>query len=162
MTVPRAAPLPDDALLRVYTEQGAYTDCFVKDVANDVDLAGYLMGFYTTPLFRVERLILRLALKRPSTDADVAALARKQSDSFAAWDVEARTEDQVLLCDMGQATRSWFKVARSGTGTRLYFGSAVVAPDHWLMRALLPLHRLYARALLWSVRKPSAFGDLDQ
>lgn len=146
----RPAPLPDHALLAGYRAQGSYTDCFVKGVAGTVDLAAFLTAFYSTPLFRLERLILRLVARRPSTDAEVAALASGNVACFAAWTVEQRTTDQIMLCDLTQATRSWFMVTPTASGTRLSFGSAVVHPDHWTMRLALPFHKIYARALLWS------------
>jgi len=151
--------LPPDALLARYRERGAYTDCFIATLPQPLSLAAYVDAFYTTPLFRLERLILALAARRPSTDLEARQLAIGQRDSFAAWRVEARSADQILLCDMAGRTRSWLMVApEPGGGTRLHFGSAVLpvsagdgAPRMGLaFRALLGFHKLYARTLLWS------------
>lgn len=151
--------LPADALLAAYRERGAYTDCYIATLPQPLTLAAFVDAFYTTPLFKLERLILALAVKRPSSDFDARQLAVGQRDSFAAWRVEARRADQVLLADMTGRTRSWLMVTpEPGGGTRLHFGSAVLpvsrgdgAPRMGLaFRALLGFHKLYARALLWS------------
>lgn len=74
---------------------------------------------------------------------------RGERDSFAAWTVEARARNQVLLRDFTGRTCSWLMVADAdpGPGTRLYFGSVVFAlsPVH---AKLLGFHRLYSRLLL--------------
>ena len=72
--------------------------------------------------------------------------------------VEARAEDQLLVCDFAKLTRSWLMaVPADGGGTRLYFGSGVVprAKDRdgnpqpsAGFRYLQPVHAFYARALL--------------
>jgi hypothetical protein len=157
----RRCELPHGALLGKYRDEGAYADCYATEVARRVSLAEYVEAFYTTTLFKVERLILSRLVARPSTDADVRELAAGASDSFAAWSVEARAADQLLLCDFQRRTRSWLMVASivsdAGAGTRLYFGSAVVpivragqgAPSMGLVfRLLLGFHKLYSRALL--------------
>jgi len=157
MAAVNEAELPPDALLRRYVGGRGYTDCFVTTVPGAVSQAAYIEAFYTTPLFKLERLVLALLVARPSTDAGARALAAGEADAFAAWTVEAREADQILLCDFQGATRSWLmSVAESPEGsTRLYFGSAIVsrrsgAGMSLFFRALLPFHRLYARALLWS------------
>jgi hypothetical protein len=88
-------------------------------------------------------------------------MASGQADAFAAWSVEDRTGDQLLMCDFQRRTRSWLmSVPAPGdaaTGTRLYFGSAVVPVTHrqsgpsamdFVFRALLGFHKLYSRILL--------------
>ena len=150
----RPCPLPDQALLREYVDQGAYTDCFATDVPGAITHRQYVAAFYTTPLFKLERAILRLAVSRPSTDAQAAALAAGTLDRFAAWDVEKRAQNQLLLCDLYGSTRSWLMTEGLGDGTRRYFGSAVVkkARGRPAFRALLGFHQLYSRALLLSAR----------
>lgn len=153
------APLPDIALLQRYAARPeCYTDCYCTEVAGIVDFPTFVSAFYTTPLFKLERLILRVAVKRPSTDDDARALARDDSDQFAAWTVEARAENQLLLCDMAGATRSWLMAEPLGGATLLYFGSAVVPRDGaqgmgLSFRLLLGFHKAYSRALLWSARR---------
>jgi hypothetical protein len=153
--------LPPDALLQRYRAAGAYTDCYSTDVAHAVSHAAFVEAFYTSVLFKLERLILRLFAARGSTDAQAAALARGEVDVFAAWSVEGRAPDQVLLCDFTRRTRSWLMVTPLPAGTRLYFGSAVV-PVHdprsgrsrlgFAFTALLGFHKLYSRVLLCAAR----------
>ena len=154
---------PEGALLATYSAQdGCYTDCFAADVPGVVTFEDFVTAFYTTWLFKVERAILKVAVKRPSTDAQAVELAQGQRDAFAAWDVEARAADQILMCDLAGRTRSWLMVAPERGGTRLYFGSAVVPVQGkdgkptlgFGFSALLGFHKLYSKALLWTaVRK---------
>ena len=143
--------LPADALLARYGPPH-YTDCFTAVVAGDVSLGEYVYAFYTAPLFRCERMILRL-IGRGSSDADADRLVKGAQDSFAAWSVEDRTDNQLLMCDFQSRTRSWFQVAPATAGTRLHFGSAVTtdadkdAPPP-RFRILLGLHRVYSKLLL--------------
>lgn len=167
------APLPDDALLQRY-RRGGYADCYCIDLPAAVSHQAFVSAFYTTPLFKLERALLKLALKRPSTDAEARGLAAGGLDAFAAWTVEARAPDQLLMCDVAGRTRSWLMVAPlpDRPGSRLYFGSAVVprvdkASGRARMgagfHALLGFHKLYSRALLASAaRALSAASRRDQ
>jgi len=158
-------PLPDVALLGRYAAPRAFTDCYVTAVGLPVTLARFVAAFYTTPVFRLERGILAAALARPSTDADAEQVASGRRDTFSAWRVEDRREDQLLVADVKGRTRSWFMVSPDEAGTaprtRLYFGSAVlpvVNPETGVagmspgFRALLGFHHLYSEVLLYSAR----------
>jgi hypothetical protein len=157
--------LPEGALLRRYLGGREYTDCYATEIARRVTHAEYVAAFYTTPLFKLERLILAGLVARPSTDAQAGAHAAGTLEAFAAWTVEARAEDQLLLSDFRGRTRSWLMVEavriNGVPGTRLYFGSAVVpvtdrksgqATLGSAYRVLLGFHRLYSRALLQSAK----------
>jgi hypothetical protein len=159
--------LPPGALLKKYQHREAYADCYVTQNGRHVSQAEYVGAFYRTPLFKLERLLLAWLVSKPSTDAQASQLASGTVDSFAAWSVEARCEDQLLMCDFQGRTRSWLMVAPAGGesagNTRLYFGSAVVpartpragteTPDlGWTFRLLLGFHKLYSRALLFSAK----------
>jgi len=162
----QVSELPDSALLRKYRGGGAYADCYVTEVAGSVSQAAFVEAFYTTPLFRIERAILKWLAARPSTDIEAKQLATAASDSFAAWRVEGRSANQLLLVDYTGRTRSWLMVAPvgghgGGSRTRLYFGSAVVPIVNarngtrelgFVFHALLTFHKLYSRALLLSAR----------
>lgn len=151
--------LPKASLLQQYAQQRyAYTDCFSIDLAKEITLAQFITAFYTTPLFKAERFVLKNAAKRPSTDRDVASLAAEHSDTFAAWRVEARGENQILLEDMAGRTRSWLMVTPSQHKTTLYFGSAVTPPGNsnklgFVFTALLGTHKLYSKSLLKAAAK---------
>ncbi|HET7844792.1 MAG TPA: hypothetical protein VFL14_11615, partial [Xanthomonadales bacterium] len=156
--------LPPDALLARYaSDADAYTDCWSTVVPGAVTHAAFVRAFYTGFAFRLERFILAAFAKRPSTDADVDALANGTREKFAAWEVEARAEDQLLLRDFTGRTRSWLMVERTPDmrGTQLRFGSAVVpvfdarTGERGLGRGfrwLLGFHTLYSRVLLRAAR----------
>ena len=145
--------LPDDAFLQTYAKrEDCFSDCYKTRVKRSVSLEDYITAFYSTRLFRTERMMLG-AMGSPSTDADLAAMARGQSNRFAAWSVEDRKADQILLSDKSERTRSWLMVKADGSGTQLFFGSAVVPKVEggdlgFVFRALLGFHKLYSRALL--------------
>lgn len=152
--------LPDVALLRSYADKGAYTDCFATNMPINAAFATYVEAFYTSAAFRPERLMLSL-IGKASNDSDVRRLAHDDAKTFAAWSVEARAPDQLLLCDFLSRTRSWLMVVPiSGGGTRLYFGSAVVPVGvgagagrlGFPFNAMAPLHRAYSRVLLSGAR----------
>ena len=153
--------LPEGALLAIHQRNGAYTDCYTTEIARSVAHAQYVTAFYTTPVFKLERWILRWAASKPSTDLQAQQLAAGIIHSFSAWHVERRCENQLLLCDFQRRTRSWLMVAPDAAGdgsrTRLYFGSAVVADQDaqsgryalgWVFRLLLGIHRIYSVVLL--------------
>ena len=143
------ADLPAGALLQRYRDQGAYTDCFAIDVPGQVAHAAYVEAFYTTAVFKLERLLLALFVARPSRDAEARELACGQRQQFAAWSVEGRAPGQLLMCDYAGSTRSWLMAVPTGQGTRLYFGSAVVrSRQAGMFRALLGFHKQYSRILL--------------
>jgi hypothetical protein len=152
--------LPPGTLLGRYAASGDFTDCYVAELPFPISHSQFVYAFYTTPLFRIERGLLRL-IARPSTDAQVRLLADGKVSTFAAWSVEARSENQVLLA--AGRTRSWLMVvpssASESSGVRLLFGSAVVPKRGstsgrrsmgLLFDSLLGFHRLYSRALLAS------------
>lgn len=158
--------LPANALLRKYVIQGAYTDCYATEVAAPVAQAEYVEAFYTTGVFKLERLLLDWLASKPSTDEEARRLATGARDTFAAWTVEEQTTDQLLLREISGRTRSWLMVEAIGDGgrtgnTRLYFGSAVVpvvdartgaAALGSSYRALLGFHKFYSRVLLHAAR----------
>ena len=84
-----------------------------------------------------------------------------QHDSSA----EARAPEQLLVCDYQGKTRSWLMVEPGFDGdaaiTHLYFGTGIVPVINrhtgerrmtLFFRALLPFHKVYARALLSAAR----------
>jgi hypothetical protein len=155
-------PLPEHALHARYAQDGAYTDCYSTVVEGKVTQGNFVEAFYTTWLFKLERWILSWTVNKPSNDAQARWVAFGDIDAFAAWTVEARAANQLLMCDFLGHTRSWFMTEPIGEGdTRLYFGSVVtprVDPQtgkrelgrsyRWLMG----FHKLYSRALLAAAR----------
>ena len=149
-----------------------YADCYFADMAGVVTHARYVEAFYTTRIFKLERLILQWLVSKPSTDAEARSLAAGAVDRFAAWRVEARSKDQILLCDFRGRTRSWLMVAPLTPGTtRLYFGSAVVPETNpstgetslgGSYRSLLGFHKIYSQVLLSAARSRLEASDVRQ
>ena len=157
--------MPEEALLAKYSRAGAFTDCYTLEVPGNISQAQYVEAFYTGRVFKLERLILRWLVDKPSTDAEARELAAGRRNAYAAWTVECRSADQLLMCDYQGRTRSWLMVAPGGSKelpmTRLYFGSAIVpvidkstgqstlgSP----FKLLLGFHKRYSRVLLSSAR----------
>jgi hypothetical protein len=155
--------LPQKALLGKYKQQGAYTDCYSVKIPRSISHSEYIEAFYTTPLFKVERFILATLVSRPSTDLQAKQLANGAVEKFAAWRVEGKADNQLLLCDFLGHTRSWLMVDADEkshpVSTRLYFGSSVVPKVNantgkvsygFGFHVLKGFHRLYSKALLRS------------
>ncbi len=157
MKVVALKDLPAESLLQPYRDRRAYTDAFCLDIPGDVPLADFVEAFYTTWLFKLERLVLATLVAKPSSDSQARALARAERTKFAAWTVEAREANQIVMCDYLSKTRSWLMCVPQDGGTRLYFGSAIVperirSDGHVdlgvMFHLLLGFHRSYSRALL--------------
>lgn len=154
---PTDTPLPPASLLgRLAEQRGAYADAYTLRFPRPVPLAEFVEAFYTTRLFKVERALLAL-FGKPSSDAMARAVARGEGERMAAWTVEAREGDELLMHEDSGATRSWFKVETAAGQTTLWFGSAVVPRRRGpggeprfgaVFHALLGFHRWYSRALL--------------
>jgi hypothetical protein len=155
--------IPVNTLLASYSMHGAYADCYCTDVPGQVSFPEYIFAFYTTPLFTLERLILKWMVSKPSTNNQARQLADGHVAKFAAWNVENRRANELVMCDFQRRTRSWLMVSPAGTTmnlqTRLYFGSAVVPSQNtgtneptigFGFRALLGFHRIYSVLLLYS------------
>ena len=153
--------LPNGALLEKYRLGGAYTDCYFVDLPKLVSHTDYVEAFYTTAIFKVERQVLALLARQPSSDVDAKNLARGEASRFAAWSVEESAPNKLLLCDFMGRTRSWLMSASveegSQSATRLYFGSAYIPKrDRTSGRVSLGLafhafggfHRAYSKGLL--------------
>jgi hypothetical protein len=148
-------------LLGRYRTEGGYADCYVTDIPISVSHAQYVNAFYTSFVFKLERFILKWTVSKPSTDRQAKQLADGLTDKFAAWTVEARTENQLLMSDFLGRTKSWLMIVPLKTGTRLYFGTAVVPIANsrtgkstigFGFHVLLGFHKLYSVVLLFNTR----------
>ena len=162
MTSVQPCEIPLDSLLRAYQDSTGFTDCYVAEVPGAVTQEAFIEAFYTSPLFKVERTILRYLASKPATDADAKQLAVGKAGGFSAWSVEGQSASELLLADFTGRTRSWLMAAPAAgpdqpLRTRLYFGSAVVPRAGkagekprmgWIFHALPGFHRLYSRLLL--------------
>ena len=161
----KPCPLPANSLLQEYAQQGAYTDCYMTTITGEVSHAAFVSAFYTTPLFKVERLILKWLLSKPSSDDQAKRLAKGETNLFAAWVVEDYCENQLLLSDYKHVTRSWLMVEPIANdtkqATRLYFGSAITTHHHsnnakesmsYGLSLLISFHKIYSVLLLVSAK----------
>ena len=157
--------VPSNAMLAKYSMDGTYTDCYATEIPGRISFREFVFAFYTSLLFKVERFILKWTVSKPSTDAQARQLADGASERFAAWHVEDRSENEILMRDFRGRTRSWLMMAPvstvSGAGTRLYFGSAVVPIRNaktgelslgFGVQALLGFHKVYSVLLLHSAK----------
>jgi hypothetical protein len=121
---------PSASFLWQCHQAGSYTDCYRVEIERTVTLAEFIQAFYSTGLFQLERKILKWAVARPSTDQELNLLADSRIATFAAWAVDARSVDQILLTDFTAKTRSWLMTETitnaSTRATYLYFGSVIV------------------------------------
>ncbi len=160
-----ACSIPDGALLGSYFREGTYSDCYTTEISAVVTQSQYVIAFYTSLIFKMERVILKWIVARPSTDLQAQHLADGSIDIFAAWHVEDRSENQLLLADFQGRTRSWLMVVPLVVGdelhTRLYFGSAVLPVLNsktgtsslgFGFSALLGFHKIYSKLLLLSAK----------
>ena len=159
----KKCPIPPNTLLIKYSGNGTYTDCYCTEVVGAVPFPEFIFAFYTTALFKLERWILAWTVARPSTDKQVRELANRVGNTFAAWHVEERRENEILMCDLLGRTRSWLMTAPvDDSRTRLYFGSAVVPVQNPrtgkvslgpIYQSLLGFHQIYSALLLYSAKQ---------
>ncbi len=157
--------VPQGSFLETIGQQdGVYTDCFAVMTVGEANFADYIEAFYTTPIFRAERVLLRLFARAPSTDHQARALGEGTLDTFSVWHVQKRSENQLLMRE--GRTSSWFMLVPSYDaevdGCVLMFGS-VVFPNKdkktgklkigFLFKALLGVHKFYSRMLLSAARR---------
>ena len=156
-----AVELPESSLLCALRNSGSFTDGYTIQVPIAVTQAQFVEAFYTTPLFKAERFVLKVLASSPSTDQDARDLAQGRNDTFAVWRVAQRSTAQLLLTDRTGSTSSWLMAVPDptapGTRTSLFFGSAITGRTNaatgkrefgFVFHALLGLHDLYSRRLL--------------
>ena len=160
--------IPAGSLLATYAEAPEagtvpnYCDCYSTRIEASINLPDFLYAFYTSPAFSIERKLLALALRVPSSDEDARALATDRSSHFSAWRVENRRDNEILLRFPKSNTGSWLMVrpcsGEDSESTELLFGSVVFpkTPDTRfgvVFHALTVFHRFYSRVLLNSAGK---------
>lgn len=162
--VKQVPPPPGSFLDKAGQRDGVYTDCFEVSVARAVSFPDYVEAFYTTPLFRCERIILRLFARAPSTDAEARLVGTGDADCFALWHMVERGENQLLM--RAGRTSSWFMLVPPSPGqggeTKLMFGSVVIPVSDRStgqkrlgpgFEALLWPHVFYSRLLLAAAQR---------
>ncbi len=157
----QACALPPSSLLSRYTADGAFTDCYFIELPKSVSQPQFIEALYLGALMRFERKLIGWLLSKPTSNVHVRELATGNAASFAAWHVEQRTPNELLLRDQTGRTRSWLMSQAMPGATRLYFGSALLprvrprtGARHMgpLFRPLLGFHVLYSKLLLSAAR----------
>src|SRR5690606_3609684 len=105
---------PENTFLHDYMLNGNYVDSYTTTIERSVSLSEFVFAFYTTWLFKVEAFILTYIVRKPSSDVEAEKLANAEIDKFAAWSLEERNKDEILMCDFLSRTRSWLKVEPIG------------------------------------------------
>ena len=155
-------PVPTNTMLASYLKDGTYTDCYTTEIPRHIPFSEFVFAFYTTFLFKLERFILNWTVAKPSTDTQARQLADGTGEKFAAWRVENRNTNEILMCDFRGRTRSWLMTSPVSTvndhRTRLYFGSVIVPTRNlktgkssigFGFQVLLVFHRVYSVLLLY-------------
>jgi len=162
-------PLPEQSKLdSCHKEPGAkirdvHTDCFSLSIRKTISIEDYVEAFYTSWLFKVERVILGFVVAKPSTDTQASELSMGKREQFSAWNLEYRDESQVVLADFMGKTKSWLMIQNKGEAcTQLFFGSAVMprynsdgslGKPSLFFRLMGGFHILYSRSLLWAASR---------
>ncbi len=151
-------PVPDGSLLQALaTDTGAYADCFEAKVTCDVPaddaFERFVFLFFDSPVFRLERAVLRLSGKAPKERNNPLALAQGDTDVFAVWRVHQRTETEILMAVPETPVRTWLSLEKDGGTAELRFGSAILSEEgkdvpHWIFPVTLRAHLVYSRLLL--------------
>ena len=161
MTRIAALPPPETSLLAQRRGEDWYRDAFRACVPGHVTLGTFVTEFFAGPAFLPERMALHL-IGRGAGAAEIAALAEGTATRFAAWEMEAREADQLLMHDFLDRTCCWLAVSHEGdasdlgaphnAGEReqrfLWFGTGLRNPGGPFARWLKQPHRAYARWLL--------------
>ena len=156
MTRITAPPLPPQSLLARIRGPECYRDAFRASVAGEVSLGELVTAFFSSRAFLAERMALHL-IGRGADHADIAALAAGRTERFAAWQMEAREENELLMHDFLDQTCCWLAVSHGAGGplpeprpgtTDIWFGTAVREFEGPIVSRLRGAHRWYARKLL--------------
>ncbi|QZD91391.1 hypothetical protein K3162_07340 [Qipengyuania xiapuensis] len=156
-----APQLPPESLLARRRGPECYRDAFRASVTGEVSLGELITAFFSSRTFLTERMALHL-IGRGAGHAEIAALAAGRTQRFAAWEVEAREEEELLMHDFLDKTCCWLAVSSRGedgaldgplpvpeTGrTYIWFGTAVREFEGPIVSRLRGAHRWYARHLL--------------
>ena len=95
----------------------------------------------------------------PTIDEHAKQLSLGNADSFSAWTVETRLDNEILLREPRSRKASWFMVRHdvefSGNGIELLFGSVVFPKNDQkalgvLFHSISSFHTYYSFALLRS------------
>lgn len=141
-------------------------DCFRLDVPGHVPIERFAHAFFTSWLFKLERLVLPVA----TTDDLAKDFAYSRVNEFAIWTAKERTDSELLAVWAEQHSpasgATWMRVVHGKDDegkpkTCLEFGSAIAPGDMPYQKAVMavavPLHLAYSGLLLGA-----AAGNIDR
>ena len=114
-----------------------FADCYVTEVPGAISQAAFIEAFYTSPLFKVERTILKYFVAKPATDADARQLAEGVATRFSAWNVEGQSRSELLLSDLQRSHEVLAHGVADGRARSLVQHAALL----WFCRRAAPTHR---------------------
>lgn len=76
--------VPLHSFLSKHKDGPSYSDCYMTQIPGKVTQAAYIEAFYTSPLFKMERILLQYLASKPATDADAKALAGRTTTPYPA------------------------------------------------------------------------------
>lgn len=119
--------------------------------SDESDIKNYARAFYTSPLFKIERLILKYGLGYSITDEQILNTDFNIGDKVLLWEVVGRTKDEVMLRfkhnDFSGLT--WMKIEED----KLKFGSGLDDATSISLKLSLAFHYLYSRMLIYTTDK---------
>ncbi|MFT6557059.1 hypothetical protein [Sneathiella sp.] len=156
--------IPDSSYMQVYDKTpGCQTDAFCFKVDFSVSLEHFIHAFFDSPIFRLERLLIRILTRKQAGLIQVKKLASGTEKTFAVWQVAKRSNREILMKVGTGPIRSWLAAYPDQEGrTSLYFGSAVLPTKGgkngsqqvgFLFQATAWFHEFYSRLLLQSAAK---------
>ncbi len=75
-----------------------YKDSYsIAKKSNENDITNYARAFYTSPLFKVERFILKYGLGYSTTDELILKSDFNIGDKVLLWEVVGKTHNEVIL-----------------------------------------------------------------
>ncbi len=128
MTHVEKTAIPLDSFMSAYKQiDGCSADAFRGYLEFPVTLEALITAFFGSPIFTLERLLLKSIGQANTSRSDITGLAAGTQEKFAAWKVEDRNESEVILKVGSSPIRSWLMARPDGDGkTAIYFGSAVL------------------------------------
>ncbi|KAL0486057.1 hypothetical protein AKO1_001727 [Acrasis kona] len=132
-------------------QESEYKDSFAIPFAQKdtkVDVLKLVQAFYTSPLFKLERFIIKIIADVKTSDEQIKKSNFNVGDEVLIWKVVNRTQDEVLLhwSYKGFEGSTWFKVNNG----ELKFGSGLPIKVGFVSTAL---HQIYSRLLLFGAKR---------
>ncbi|KAG9413773.1 hypothetical protein AC1031_012994 [Aphanomyces cochlioides] len=143
---------PANLIARFLDVPNQYVDVYETTLSRPTTVQELARAFFESPVFQVERRVLKLAGAGEVTDEAIQALNFEPGDAVATFQVVENAPGEILLCWSDKETvngHSW--LALTENGTTVLFGSTI-RNDSLFVRLITPLHCMYAKIVLASAR----------